>query len=421
MIGRRVITVTVFIQGFGAVANAMLAMVIAARFGPSGQGFWANFKALLDVVSVAAAYGFPAAFPFLINVRGVSDARLLRFSLIYGAALVPLTAVAIVLARFTGLIRLSSSTPYLEVALLTVSAIALAVQAMVRGVTLATSSTEIFSLMTTMPPCILLLTVLVWPSVTDQSLMPAATTASLTALAIGLWIWKRYRVPPPVTTAVTPMRELLTFGGWNFINSLALILIPAIMFQMLTAAGAARKEIGWLSIAILIQSALLTPGNMLGPVLYNWWTKIADPSLRRQSYAYLHRLALAASVGASVVAALVLRAASGALAARDFGPVVELGWILLAAVPLGYSARLMANVLLSSGQAKLFAASTVTRLVVVASVLAVLSPTPRSAAIAMVVAEVASLIVSAACLVGWLKWSWADTLGVRLVPESAPT
>jgi hypothetical protein len=39
----------------------------------------------------------------------------------------------------------------------------------------------------------------------------------------------------------------------------------------------------------------------------------------------------------------------------------------------------------------------------------------------MVVAEVASLIVSAACLVGWLKWSWADTLGVRLVPESAPT
>jgi hypothetical protein len=156
-------------------------------------------------------------------------------------------------------------------------------------------------------------------------------------------------------------------------------------------------------------------------VLYNGWTKLGDPARRRESYAYLHRIAFVASVGASLFAALVLRAASGILAAHDFGPVVELGWILLAAVPLGYSARLMANVLLSSGQAKLYAGSTITRLVVVTSVLAVLTPTPRSAAIAMVVAEAASLFVSATFLVAWLKWSWADTLGVRLVPESAPT
>src|ERR1051325_607288 len=132
MLARRDLIRTVLIQGLGAVANVAITTVIASRFGPSGQGFWASFKSLLDVVSVAAAYGFPAGFPFLINVRGVSDVSLLRFSLAYGLFLIPCTAVVVIAAWTAGIVHLASLTPHLEISLITVASAEPAGQAMVR-------------------------------------------------------------------------------------------------------------------------------------------------------------------------------------------------------------------------------------------------------------------------------------------------
>jgi O-antigen/teichoic acid export membrane protein len=414
MLRQRDIILTVLIQGIGALATMTVTAVVAARFGPEGQGFWASFKSVLDLASVVAAYGFPAGFPFLINVRRVSDLRLLRFSLVYGLILIPGVWVAITIAASLGLMHLASPTPRLEVGLLAAASAALAVQSMIRGLSLATTSTEIFNVITALPAAMLLLTIAVWPVGQETMLMSVAVTSAFVSVVACLALWLKYRRQQPDAAEKTPYAELFSFGGWNFVVSVTMAAIPASTFQILTAHGVERREIGWLSLAILVQGALLTPANMVGPVLYNAWTRVDDAEARRESFAHLHRMAFVWSIVASAAAAVVLAFARPWLATRDFAAVVPLAWILLAAVPFGYSSRLMANVLLASGAARSYAVATAARLgAIIAVLLLAGTPSTRTAAIAWVVGEASALVVSAAIIVASLHWSWPDALGLR--------
>ncbi len=413
MLSRRDAFLAILVQSFGSLATMAVTVVIAHRFGPTGQGFWANFKSLVDFVSTVAAYGFPAGFPFLINVRQVSDLSLFRFSALYCGGLLPLIAVAVWLAWFSGLIRLLSVTPELEIALLTVASGAFTLNALIRGLTLAVTSTPAFSAVTALPPFLLLALLLAWPLSTINGLLWAASAAALLGLFGCLGLWLMFRRPRTDAVTETPVRELVTFGGWNFAVSVATALVLVVTLQVLSASGVDASEIGQFSVAVLIQGALLTPGNMLGPVIYNAWSRAPNADTRYASYASLQRLALPIAICACITVAPLLRGLLPVLVGDGFEGALLPAWILLLAVPLGYWLRLMANVLLAVGAAHIYAFSAVARLLCVVAVLA-LSGVPgiQTAAIAWVAGEVVAVLV---CMLGLrysLAWSFGEVMGI---------
>jgi hypothetical protein len=88
-------------------------------------------------------------------------------------------------------------------------------------------------------------------------------------------------------------------------------------------------------------------------------------------------------------------------------------WILLLAVPLAYWLRLMANVLLAAGAARVYAFSAGARLLSVVAVLA-LSEAPglQTAAIAWAIGEVTAVLICMLGLVYALGWSLGEVVGV---------
>ncbi len=414
MLSRREAFLAILVQSFGSLATMAVTVVIAHRFGPSGQGFWANFKSLVDFVSTVAAYGFPAGFPFLINVRQVSDLSLFRFSALYCGGLLPLIAIAVWFAWFSGLIRLLSATPDLEIALITLASGALTLNAMIRGLTLAVASTSVFSAVTALPPFLLCALLLAWPLSTINSLMWVASAAALLGLLGCLGFWLTYRRPQADAVTETPVRELVTFGGWNFAVSVATALVLVVTLQVLSASGTDVAEIGQFSVAVLIQGALLTPGNMLGPVIYNAWSRAASADMRYASYASLQRLALPIATCACIAIAPLLSEILPVLVGGGFEGALWPTWILLLAVPFGYWLRLMANVLLAVGAAHVYAFSAIARLLSVVAILAFSgAPGIQTAAIAWVTGEVIAVLICVLGLRYSLGWSFSKVMGIR--------
>ena len=412
MLPRRDLLSTVLIQGLGVLATLAVSVVVAHRLGAAGQGFWANFKTLLDFVAVVAAYGFPSAFPFLINVRGLGAQVVLRFTAVYGALLLPSVALALLLAWHLDWIHLQSSDPNAEIALLTLASVAVALHAMLRGLCLATASNAVFNAVSTALPLSLLAFLIAWPVAAPSSLMWAATAATIFGLVASTAIWARLRLRvAPGNGKPIPMRETIAFGGWNFAVAVLMAGTSVYTVQHLSNSGLAPSLIGCFSIAVLVQGALLTPANLAGPLVYNAWSRAAADAARRRSYAHLLRLSLVLSGGFVGISWLMMPLLPH-LFGTGFEAAVSAARLVVLAVPLGYLLRLMANVLLAVGAVRGYALAIAARFVTVVVILNAMSqPTIDGAAVAWIAGEAAAVIFSAGAIRHCLNWSSRDLLG----------
>lgn len=413
MLRVRTLLQTVMIQGVGVVGTMLISVVIARRLGASGQGFWVQFRSILDLVAAIAAFGFPMAFPFLVNVRKVSDRRLLRFTFVYGISLAPLVAAGLWLVSACGLMQLASSTPATEITLLVIAAVAMTIHSMIRGLALATSPSWTFNLMTAVPPLMTLLLAISWPMSHASALMSMATFAVWLALFVCMTLWWRFRYPDAGRMDVElPVREMVSFGGWNFVVSLATAAVPVLTIQWLRMTGATADAIGCFSVALLIQGALLTPANMAGPLVYNAWSADSDSKQIRRTYARLMRWSFPLALAAAGLCAALLPGLLPLIFGSSFDAALNPAWLLLLGVPVGYLIRLVANALLAAGYAKFYAFASVLRLAAVALVFSALGgQTITQAAVAWVVADLASLIYLAVSLKRQGGWTAAEVAG----------
>lgn len=417
MLPRRDLLSTVLIQSLGVLATLAVSVVVAHRLGAAGQGFWANFRALLDFVAVVAAYGFPTAFPFLINVRGLDADALLRFTALYGALLLPLAALALLLFWHFDWIHLQSSNPGTEIALLTLASVAVALHAMLRGVCLATASNAVFNTVSTALPLSLLAFLIAWPLASPSSLMWAAAAATIFSLLASTAIWARYRSSTvPGAAKSMPLRETIAFGGWNFAVAVLMAGTSVYTLQHLSSSRLAPALIGCFSIAVLVQGALLTPANLAGPMVYNAWSRTATDAARRKSYGQLQRLSLALSCG-FVGVSWVLMPWLPQLFGTEFEIAVPTARLMILAVPFGYFLRVMANVLMAVGAVRGYALAIAARFMTVVTILnTYLQPTIDGAAVAWIAGEAVAVIFSAGAIRYRLHWTGRDLLGFSPAP-----
>lgn len=412
MLPRRDLLSTVLIQGLGVLATLAVSVVVAHRLGAVGQGFWANFRALLDFVAVIAAYGFPSAFPYLINVRGLDAQVVLRFTVSYGALLLPAVALALLLAWHLDWMHLQSSNPCAEIALLTLASVAVALHAMLRGLCLATASNAVFNAVSTALPLSLFAFLIAWPLAAPSSLMWAATAATVFGLIASTAIWLRFRL----RVAAGPgksilMRETIAFGGWNFAVAVLMAGTSVYTLQHLFTSGLAPSLIGCFSIAVLVQGALLTPANLAGPLVYNAWSRAAEDSARRSSYVQLQRLSLIISTGLAGISWMVMPLLPR-LFGTDFDAAIPAARLMVLAVPFGYFSRVMANVLMAVGAVRGYALAVAARFVTVVVILnAMPQATIDGAAMAWVAGEVVAVIFSAGAIRYCLNWTHRDLFG----------
>lgn len=414
MIKTRSLLQTIAIQGLGAIATMLVTIVVARRVGASGQGFWAHFRSILDFMAVVAAYGFPMAFPFMVNVRKVPARALFRFTVGYGAVLAPLLAGVLLLTWSSGLIRLASSTPGIEIALLSTTAAAMTTYAMLRGLVLANGPTSSFNLVTAAAPVSLLLLVVVVPIPRASTLMWISAAGACVALMITVAFWCHSR--PKVAAADRgrmPLRDLAVFGGWNFLVSVSAVAGPMITIQWLRAGGVSAAQIGCFSVAVLVQGALLMPANMAGPLVYNSWSQEVSPERVREGYSKLLRHGLVVATVGAVCCALVLPGLLPMVVGEEFDDAVVPAMWLLAAVPFCYWTRLIANLLLAAGHARAYASSGMLRLASIALVLwSVESLTIAHAAATWLLSEVVTLVFQISRQRRLAGWSTRQILGI---------
>jgi O-antigen/teichoic acid export membrane protein len=377
--------------------------------GASGQGFWAHFRSILDFMAVVAAYGFPMAFPFLVNVKKIPARGLFRFTIGYGAVAAPLLAGVLFFAWRSGFVRLASSTPVIEIAFLATTAAAMTTYAMLRGLVLATGPTSSFNLVTAAAPVSLLLLVVVMPIPQTSMLLWISAGGAVLALIITIAFWWHSR--PEVDAGASepmPLRDLAVFGGWNFLVSASAAAVPMMTIQWLRAGGVSSAQIGCFSVAVLVQGALLMPANMAGPLVYNSWSQEVRPDRVMRGYTTLLRYGLVVSVAGAVCCGLVLQGLLPVAVGEGFDDAVVPAFWLLAAVPFGYWTRLIANVLLAAGHARAYASSALLRMAITALALWLTEPlTIAGAAAIWLLSEVVALafqMLRLRRLAGWSTW-----------------
>lgn len=415
MLNRRDLLWTVVIQGAGVVATLLISVVVAHRLGAGGQGLWAGFRAVIDLVAVIAAYGFPASFAYLVNVRRFSIHRLATFTFFYSLATLPLVGAALAGSWQIGLLQLQTPSSVLELGLLTVGAGLTVAYSMLRGLALPTVATWAFNTISVVLPACLVFMLLAWPLKVPADLMSAGVAGFGLALALSLGVWlgaSRKELDQTYAQQGLPWRELVRLGGWNFAVAAMTAAMPAYTMQRLAAGGVDVDLIGCFSIAALALGALLTPANLAGPIVYNAWTRSTDAEARHRSYRTLLRWSLMLSVLTSVFAGIAAPHVLPALLGHEFSPAILPTWILLLAVPLGYVLRLMANVLLAGGHARAYAWATFVKLVVCVACIESAAPVSIDhAVICWVAAEVAALTACAVALRQRLGWSTRQSLG----------
>lgn len=350
MIGRQQLVNTVAIQAAGSAATILTVVVVASRFGPEGQGYWAAYRSVLDVLVALAIYGFPQGFPFVINRMNVLPARILAFALRYLALAWPMIAGSAVVALAAGWIK-TGGLLAIDAPTLILAGLFLVAHSLLRGIALAASKTLIFNLITVIPACVQLALVVVWPANQLGTLPWAITAASLLSLVACTGIVRRDIFAPPADVREDALnrRHLMTYGFWWFLIALLQVAIPLVLYQLLLTRGFEVSTIGNFSVALMVVGAGLLPISMVGPLIFNGLTKTVSEAERQVFFVHTGRWLMLAAIGATVIFVTLAPQLMSVLFDDRFAEATSLAVVMLISIPAAYYTRLAANIMTSAG------------------------------------------------------------------------
>lgn len=407
---------SIVIQSIGTITTIGLTFVVARKLGAVGQGFWAAFKSMVDFIAVLIAYGLPLAATHLINNLNISDKNLVKFSIKYSLIMLPVVACCVYVSSSIGLVKQLSSAPDLEIIMLTLSSVALAAYSIIRGIILGSCTAKVFNIVTFLLPAITLLVLMLWPLADIGGLMGVISTSALITLggAAGCW-WLGRNKKHDLAGGTLSFRLLVGFGGWNFMATLAVSFLPILLIQWMSFTGYSIAEVGVFSITLLIQGAVLTPANMVGPLLYKEWA-LVNKDLFHNSYVNILRVSLFLSVVLTIIAFIFLDQVLAFMLGSDFIDAVLPAKILLMTVPIGYGLRVILNAMLAIGEVKYYVYALFWKTIFLALFLFVFSPASLIKVVMLLAASevicLLHLVLSGKKAMGW---TMAQMIGMQKI------
>lgn len=410
MILKRTLLSAIAVQAIGAVATLLATVIVSRRYGADGQGHWANFKSIVDLLTVLCAYGFPHSFPFFMNARGVSADRLFGISRKYFLAVVPALLAGLYAAVSTGLLRLEVPSSH-QVPVLALSVLLLSWHAILRGMSLSAFPPSGYNLVTIMPAVVLCGLLYGWPSGALDTLPWAMVLSGAVSYGLPRVLWHRYASPAGPAAAQVLQREVFSYGLGIFASNLAAASIAVLVYQMLRWQGATAETIGQMSIGLLVLGAAVIPASMAGPFLFNAWSRDRAGERVLASYVQVGRWTLIWAAAVWLVAFLSISWAIPIVVGPGFAEAVPLSQVLLASVPLAYWLRVAGQVLISAGWVGHHAAMWIIRAAMTgALLLAGMDTDPLAAAWSWVIGELTGLAVSLFLVKRLTGWAWQSVL-----------
>ena len=257
--------VTIGVQVLGPLCGFATVWLFAKRGGAQLQGEFAQAKAWVDLLVAVGCFGFPQSIVYVVNRQGVAAGRLVRPTLLYGAVLFPIAALA---SFWFGPLRGESG-----MLLLAAAAAILIVHGILRGIVLTLRQDIGFALMSIAPAVGLFLFACLghWNDLELLFLM-----ASVPALLYGLWM-----VMPllgrPAGADKLPLDALLSNGLEVFLQSVLTVLQPVLAYSLIHRFGGGEADVGLLHTGLFLIQGASIPISLLSPLLFARWTS-REPS-----------------------------------------------------------------------------------------------------------------------------------------------
>jgi len=408
--------VTLALQSLGALASVASTLIVAHRFGPSGQGFISLFRSIVEFLTFLAMLGLPQALLFMINSAQISARHAVNFSFCHAAATAIVYAAACAIVVAAGLPNAYGVTT-VETACACAAAILLVLHGLLRAISLTGRSVLPYNFLNVAPPILILVFYAIWSSDNYRSLSFAWVLMALLATTLAaILVWRNtaerdHERPSDSSHADgygAPIRTALQLGTWSFIAEVTSSAVVLLTYASLRQATQSEEAIGHLSIAWFVLSSVLLPINMIVPVLFDSWSKAASREkgvILLESVATFAHLGTALSLGVACIGYFFVAPAIDIALGPRFDASILPSRVLLVAFYLFCQTRLLMIVHYTLGRHRSAAFAGMLRIAVVIIALPMgFLDTPVSAALAWIAGEAVAygfLLNSAYRLLGW--------------------
>lgn len=357
------ISVYLFVQVGGVMISFITIIVVARWGGAATQGVFFTYKTLADFITTILLFGLPQAYIFLINKDRVTISGVTIFTYMY-------SAISVLIAFGAILLHLSSSISVnpgaLAIAALSVGVGGYVLHGLARGIILTRAAAGLFSVFSVVP-AVLLLSGIVFQFANGSPNFPLAigTTGLLSGL-VGVACLSRMSKLRLSDLVGIPYRALVTQSLHTFIQSSLYAAQPVLTVAMFRGRSGTDVDIGNFSIAVTAFSAINVVVSVMGPVLFNRWTK----SMSWDQYSTLARRTYWVSGTLMVIAGIVLLVAEPVVDVI-LGPayreaVLPIQLMTFAVFPL-LSTRFLSSAIYALGHPSVNSFSCLARLVTVAA------------------------------------------------------
>lgn len=271
---RGAILTSLIVQGLGTFAPFLTIVVLARIAGPEVQSIYSKFKVWSDLVSALITFGFPQAFVYLIQAKNVNRYDILNFSRIYTIlSILPVFLLSILSVK-SGYNYIPDGVNYiLYSSCITFGICSICFNRLVRAIYLTIDDGFIFSIITSAPSVIVLISML-FAATLDVFRYDFAFffVGILTLLVTNVWVRRIVKRDRPAVFRVVPIipKKLLFNQAMNsFLQSLFFLLQPVVGIYILIHTDGNDLDIAYFSSSIIIISAINSIFGMISPILFN--------------------------------------------------------------------------------------------------------------------------------------------------------
>ncbi|WP_310626548.1 hypothetical protein [Limnohabitans sp.] len=265
------------IQASSPVLLLFLALVVSRTQGAAAQGIFATGKSLIDLLVAFGSFGFAQSIIHAIHHSGADRRRLLVYSSLYSLAVLIFIA-AMLLTVFPQ----DLASTFESALLLSFCAVAIIFNNLSRAVLLTVYDGNAFSWHTVLPSVAFFAVFLVASTAGVSIAISFPELSAIVALivVIGSLIFMfLFADLGPVASVKLPWASLLKNGLDAFIQQVLIVSQTYLSLYLLQKYAVDTRELGWLSVGIMVYQAIGLPLQMVGPMLVNRWVSRDDFSI----------------------------------------------------------------------------------------------------------------------------------------------
>jgi len=360
---RQKLIATILFQLIGTLSTVLVSVVVARRYGPTGQGFLSYYRSAVDLLANIGLFGFPQAFTFLINAKMVSVGWAVKFSNRYSVLFGALLGIVAFITHVSGIAE-KNGFNLIGVMSLAFASLGMTLHGMYRAICLSTKSNYLFNIVSILPAAATLIIYLAWNTPDYNLLVLASVGASAVSVMFPMLLFKEHlsgKWNLEKDLAVSAAK----YGFWSLVPSVTASVTIVGTYTLLRQGGASEATSGNFSISLLFLTAGIVPLNMVAPILFNDWAGERWKQGARHSYALLAHMGLMVSVAGLLLAFIFVGPLTETIFGNKFFESVESTRVLLFGVFPFYQNRLLTPISLAIGNPYAVAISSLIRMTAV--------------------------------------------------------